>query len=224
MLAETISQGAVKFDPELTPQTYGSRYKIHQSSIKALAYRPLGNGKTLLLTGGDDNALGISIIQAKDIDSEVISDHPDIERDFADTEKEPPLLRTLLIPRAHAAAITAVALVGGTDPDSAIAQSSQSSPMLIHAVTSSNDQRIKTWKLLIDSNVDALDVSGVQVERLANESTGVADLADIAVLPSLRGEHVRFEDDYDERSHDFKQGANPSFVVCGVGMEVWRLS
>lgn len=93
--------------------------QVHQSSIKSLDLIRLG-GSYQVMTGGDDNALGVAIISEDDDGIGYIFSARGIVR------------------RAHAAAITGVVLVRRDEEDD------------VMGVSVSNDQRVKVWKIASD--------------------------------------------------------------------------
>ncbi|KAF2085098.1 WD40 repeat-like protein, partial [Saccharata proteae CBS 121410] len=155
--------------------TYTHRTKIHQSSIKTLSScrLPEADDIHLVLTGGDDNAIGFSLVRAA-------------------SPSAPPTVSTLLIPRAHAAAVTASALMPISTREDGEGQS-------YLAVTASNDQRIKVWLVSVDEKKEGMD--GVQVRKLGEGATCVADVSGMDLVGLESG--VR------------------GVMVVGVGMEVW---
>ena len=205
-------------DAQPTPQTYGSRHMIHQSSIKALTNHRLDCNTTLLLTGGDDNALAISIIRSTNTKQKSTLKQPNLENLLSENGAKRISISTVLIPRAHAAAITAVAVLA-VAPGPVSQGGSEGTTRKLYAVTSGNDQRIKTWQLSID--LVAPGVEGVQVKKLANKSTGVADLADIALLAPFTDKHDASSEGGSTAQTNFESGAGLRLVVCGIGMEVW---
>ncbi|KAK5005671.1 WD repeat-containing protein 6, partial [Cryomyces antarcticus] len=150
------------------------RLRIHQSTIKCMAEHILDANTWLLVTGGDDNALALTRIDS--IDCEV-------ER------------ATLLVPSAHAAAVTALAVLSGP-------REPVQGRRRLTVVTSSNDQRIKVWAVSVDLNARGVD--GIAVEMVDDIFTPVADVSSMEVM----------EDD----------GSGARVLVCGVGMDLWRLS
>lgn len=151
---------------------------LHQSAIKSLSSCTLNNYTTLVVTGGDDNGLGVSLI--------------------AVTELNEVQCNRLIIPRAHAAAVTA------TDILSCIPSNANSLCFQLLVATASNDQRIKLWRIDIDLTKEGAE--GVDVKKIDNGYTSVADVSSMALYP----------DDVDP-----KQPAT-RILVCGVGMEIWN--
>jgi WD40 repeat protein len=177
------TDGHIAFwDPSSDQLAHTSRTKIHQNSAKTLAYRVLSPSTILLVTGGDDGALGVTLIRF----STASSSHN---------------VSTLLLPRAHAAAMTACAVVSSDHPvfDT---QSVSGRPLALQLVTSGTDQRVFLWDVLIDESKPG--VEGLEVKRAGRADTAVADVADLALL-------------------DLGEGTAVGVVVCGVGMEVFRV-
>ncbi|KAK5126736.1 hypothetical protein LTR85_009670 [Meristemomyces frigidus] len=142
-----------------------SRHRVHQNAILAVALRELHDGSHLLITGGDDNAIGITRTTSKGD------------------------MQMILIPRAHAAAVTGLALLRRDQ-----------GRLLLASV--SIDQRVKLWQ--IEVKTDGLGVDGISVMRSADVFTAVADVSSL--------ELYKLED-----------GTN-GILVCGVGMDMWRLT
>jgi WD40 repeat protein len=165
-LVTTATDGhlAIWHGPESGKLTWLQRRKVHQNAILDATHSMLSDGSTLLVTAGDDNGLGLSRIYAENVVS------------------------TLLIPRAHAAAVTDLAMYK-YDDDS------------FYVLSASIDQRVKLWNICI--NVTASGVAGLQVRKVQNVFTSVADVSSMALL--------RLEDD------------SSGVLVCGVGMDIWRL-
>ncbi|KAK5711621.1 WD repeat-containing protein 6 [Elasticomyces elasticus] len=117
------------------------RHKLHQSSILSTINHTLSDGSTLVITGGDDNGIGITRLTAAGN------------------------MKTLLLPRAHAAAVTGLAITS-TSKDS------------LTFASGSLDQRLKLWQA--DVNVSLSGVHGVDFKRLGSEYTAVADVSSLA--------------------------------------------
>ncbi|KAF2140816.1 uncharacterized protein K452DRAFT_319132, partial [Aplosporella prunicola CBS 121167] len=180
----TADDNAAADDPDAF--AFAARAKMHQSAIKtlALAYLGPGTGATLLLTGGDDNALGLSLVRA------------------VDGAEETTATKTLLVPRAHAATITACALVRAAEDGDGGAEAGTE---VFWAVTAGNDQRVRVWRVSVD--VSREGVEGVEVQRVRNVPSAVADVAGLVVVDGGDGGAV----------------GEVGVVVAGVGMEAWTL-
>jgi WD40 repeat protein len=129
--------------PEEKKLTWLQRRKVHQNAILDSTTTSLSDGSTLLLTAGDDNALGLSRIDDKNE------------------------ISTLLIPRAHAAAVTALAVFKYGDD-------------CFYVLSASIDQRIKVWDVRIDVTVPG--VESLRVRRVQNVFTSVADVSSMALV------------------------------------------
>lgn len=150
-------------EEDKTP-TWLHRRKVHQNAILDSTTNVLSDGSTLLLTAGDDNGLGLSRV---------------------DAENE---ISTLLIPRAHAAAVTALCLY-------------KYGPDCFYVLSAGIDQRVKLWDVRVD--VALPGVEGLQVRKIQNVFTSVADVSSMALLQLGDG--------------------STGVLVCGVGMDIWRL-
>lgn len=164
---------------EAIEQPWGSlqwttRHKIHQNAILALVSCNLPDKPLLLITGGDDNAIGITRV-------------PEGGNGGASW-------RTLLVSRAHAAAVTALCVVKVEDSPSRDLRSR------LWLVSASIDQRIKLWSIDVNREKDGID--GVDVMLIKNVFTSVAD---VSSMESMR------------------VGDGNGVLVCGVGMDVWKI-
>jgi len=93
-----------------------SNHRLHQSTVKSLDVFRTANG-IMIASGGDDNALGVTIYQANDLAGKP---------------------RSILVRSAHVAAITGLSFV---------AKSTLKNKDELRIITSSNDQRVKEWVL-----------------------------------------------------------------------------
>ncbi|KAK5104675.1 WD repeat-containing protein 6 [Lithohypha guttulata] len=174
------------------------QHKVHQNSITALHNVHLNSGHDLVVTGGDDNALAFTIASR-----------------MHETDKEMPetfRYRSLIIPKAHAAALTALTIIElGCDAEER---------RVFVVITAGNDQRVQTWLVKIilsalptmgeenshasttSSTAISLDlVELIQIDFLAEQYTNVADISNLAVM-----------------SAEFPSG-KAQVLVVGIGME-----
>lgn len=163
----------------------------------------------LLVSGGDDGAIAILRVSPQlRIGAETLSASTSIEgRDVVDQESHTGV--PVLLPRAHASAVTACALfTHGED---------------IYVLTAGNDEWVRLWRVSINSpsssssspspsnqgqvqgedGVEFADADAVSVTRLTRLKTSVADVSSMAIL------------------HADEEAAR--VLVCGVGMEVIRV-
>jgi len=100
-----------------------SSHKIHQSTIKCLDVTTESTqNSVIVVTGGDDNALGITAYSSANLDSKP---------------------KSVLLCSAHAAAITGLCI---------LPSSGQNEDDIVKIVSSSNDQKVKEWEFYIERN------------------------------------------------------------------------
>ncbi|KAK7607626.1 WD40-repeat-containing domain protein [Phyllosticta paracitricarpa] len=176
--APSLSDEETAVDSPRTELSFSTRKMIHQSTVKALSHQHVTADTALLLTGGDDNAVALSLIKTRD----------DIESKIASVS-----VSTLLMPTAHAATVTASALLRCSKDENRFL-----------AVTSGNDQRVKVWEVTLDLGKEG--VEGVDIRCVADEPTAVADVSDMAVL-----------------GYEEEEERKRTVVLVGVGMDAWTL-
>ena len=149
----------------------------------------------MIFTGGDDNALGVTILSVSDnhVGSQTA---PDIRRD------------SLLVPRAHAAAIRALLVL---PHPTGTAEDQHGLPLKWRILTASNNQQVKIWDIVLTRpqelpSVDALDVRKVR----GGFWTGVADVADAGLINCVCGDTVQ-QEPAEQRA---------TVAICGVGIDV----
>lgn len=199
------------------------RTKIHQNAVKCMQIlkihsSPNGSCSYLLVTGGDDNALALTRLDSNDPGAGVeLKAETKPVSSIAGSKLK---MWTLLIPRAHAAAITAVfVLPDRSFPTQSTLESTEEpvprASKHFKIITASNDQRLKQWKVGID--LEKPGVEGFDLKRYANTHTAVADASAMDVLlhaeDSIAWEHDAVCTDTGEK-----------VVVCGVGIEVSRVN
>ena len=214
-------------DQKPSPLTWPQRRKIHQNAILASTAHTLPDDSTttILITASDDNSIALSLL----------SSNPHSEtRDSVRT------ISTLLIPRAHAAAVTAVATYRPRLKPSSTSDSTTSVPAThttntIYLLTASIDQRIKLWEIRVDltagqgSNISSGEggAERVQVRKVQSVWTSVADVSCLEILRvGGDGGDGDGDGDGDEDGDDGGEDGSDGPVgvlVCGVGMDVWRL-
>jgi hypothetical protein len=133
---------------------------LHQNAITACTVTKIENNRWLILTGGDDNALGISLVLLPN-----------------SVEKLSWQIKSFIIPNAHTAAVTGISLVkAGNDKTS-----NKEGKETVIAVTVGLDQRIRTWNVEIDSISDALELT---VSKRKSIWTSISDPSDVIPFPS----------------------------------------
>jgi hypothetical protein len=195
-------------------------HRVHQNSIQSMRTidLPLGNAalhEQLVITGGDDNALSLTLIR--------------ISADGLSRVNFPKAaFQSLQIPKAHAAAITATCVLSV----------STSEPWVtVRFLSASNDQRVRLWqaRIALDKLGDegapflggSADMAAVEVDFLASTETSVADVGAMEQISKSEGalELVHADDAHAVRHPD---GVKPMpeahglarVMIVGVGMEV----
>ncbi|KEF53826.1 uncharacterized protein A1O9_10227 [Exophiala aquamarina CBS 119918] len=168
-------------------------HRVHQSSILSMDTVPLAQGSWLTATGGDDNALGLTIISRAAIPLALNTT----------------AARSLCVPRAHAAALTALKIAsvkrtaGGFN---------------VAVISVGNDQRVKIWEVgvsdyFLGHSKDKL-LDGFKVKKLGAAWTAVADSSAIEI--------VREPEEGVLHKHEQQISAPERcrIMIVGVGMEL----
>ncbi|KAM0717228.1 hypothetical protein Q7P37_007080 [Cladosporium fusiforme] len=144
-LLTTATDGHIaSWNTTLTEElSWERRSKVHQNAILDASTQLLEDGTALFVTASDDNGIGLSRVTA---DGEITS---------------------LLLPRAHAAAVTAVAVHKISDDR-------------LQVISASIDQRIKLWEVHID--ITATGTEAFTLRKAQNVFTSVADVSSLALL------------------------------------------
>ena len=126
---------------------------IHQSTIKSLDMT-VSASHFVAATGGDDNALAVSVYPTQCLQESHV--RPKI----------------FILRSAHAAAITALSIVFLTDQNR------------LRIITSGNDQRVKTWQVRLDLGMksDPNRESQLELSQVGDVFTSVADVGDLSIV------------------------------------------
>ncbi|KAF7939234.1 uncharacterized protein EAE97_007314 [Botrytis byssoidea] len=197
--------------PTSPPQTSEpiliSHTKIHQNAIKTLAFKYVSMSNTtpphlVAITGGDDNAIGVTLYP---ISSSVPNTNPN-------TFQKP---ITILLPNAHAAAVTGLVFISRPHLRSVdTTDSADKKKEETYIVSSSTDQRVKTWRVGISSSFAATSTATtareetcpVDIEIIGDEFTAVSDIGDVGLIPGVDGNENEAK-----------------VIIVGNGMEIWGL-
>lgn len=136
-----------------------SRYQIHSNSIKSLELAHLSETTSLVIAGGDDNALTLSLLDT--------TAHPDFDPHMEGSAHAK--VHTISIPDAHAASVTTVKIV------------EQSGSQLTIA-SSGNDYRVKIWSVRVDTTKREADA--ISVGSVVDYYSPVADISSLDVIRS----------------------------------------
>ncbi|KAK5093608.1 WD repeat-containing protein 6 [Exophiala xenobiotica] len=184
-------------------------HKVHQNSITAMDTKPLTSNHELVVTGGDDNNLALTLAR------------------YSPEDNRKPAFRTLTMPNAHAAALTALTVVEDRCYGSGYKG--------FTIISAGNDQVLRFWRVTIaeglfpelgqsygkrtpETALSALgmrertgqDFSEVQVEFVKEQYTNVADISGLEILHR----HPTGDSQIDEHTQSLL------VLVVGVGMEV----
>lgn len=176
--------------------------RLHQNTIKTLDVRQVTsveNGVSsieyLVITGGDDNALGIM--------------HLSLSLPSSSQENTPgniSIQSKSIIRSAHAAAVTGVAIARITKTGDAF------------VVSASNDQRVRVWRLVAGWHREAQ--SGLRAQLVDERYSSIADAGGLEVLDNVDGDG---DGDGDGEGEGEGESEKKKFIVVGVGAEVWEL-
>lgn len=134
-----------------------SRYQVHGNSIKSLDMIHVSDTESVVVAGGDDNAVTLSLINT----------------DFTGSEMNASA-STVSIPDAHAASVTAVkVLQQQTQPE-------VNATITALIASSGNDHRVKVWSLNVDLQKSGPD--RIIVENVADHYSNVADISTLDVI------------------------------------------
>jgi WD repeat-containing protein 6 len=156
-------------------------HAVHQSSIMAMDHRLLNDSLGFVATGGDDNAVGFTLLL----------------KEAGEESLHSPEFRTILIPKAHAAAVTAVKVLEHVEIQG---------KYQLAIVSVGNDQRVKMWTVELPLR-PSVSLEDVTVSKTYECWTCVADVSSLAMVGSANQSERNF-----------------LVVVVGVGMELLKLS
>ncbi|KAL4926594.1 tRNA (34-2'-O)-methyltransferase regulator RTT10 [Aspergillus undulatus] len=136
-----------------------TRHPIHSNSIKTIDLVRVSDTTTLILSGGDDNAVTISLLHA--------------ELDLQDTE---PRASTITIPDAHTASVNAVKAI-----EQSITISDGKAQFTF--ASSGNDHRVKMWRVEVDMSSGARPtLENLEVQNVLDRYSPVADISCLDIV------------------------------------------
>ena len=144
-----LESGSTTATSEPSALKWTSRANIHQNTIQSMKLHWFDNKTCLLVTGGDDNAVAFTIVAWG----------------AAGTT---PKVDTIIVPRAHAAAVTGVEILAA------------SGLRMFSVATTSIDQRVKFWEVRYNGSQHGVD--GLSIKRKKDYFTAVADVSGLATL------------------------------------------
>ncbi|KAF7887951.1 uncharacterized protein EAF01_011105 [Botrytis porri] len=215
--------------PALTSHT-----KIHQNAIKTLAFKYISSSSSsastsntttpylVIITGGDDNAIGVTLypisISSSDLNAK------------SNTFQNP--IR-ILLPNAHAAAVTGLVFIPDPTSRSRSAfitkegEKEEQEEREMYILSSSTDQRVKTWRISVSSSPSSSpststststapsreeeeETCPIDIEMIGDEFTAVSDIGDVRLIPGIAG-----------NEHENENGNGTKAIIVGNGMEIW---
>lgn len=227
-LVDPPSQGILSSDPDpkSDPKDEEGYYllehkKIHQSAIKALAFRKYKSTRwnsslLAVLTGGDDNALGVTLYW--------------IGHDADTMEEEFSYITTTMLSNAHAAAVTGVGFArergGEGERYGSPLERERYADMYI--MSTGTDQRVKTWKVGIRNirEAEREKMCPIEIECVGDEFTAVSDIGGVEMMGGsgsgvdgsrVDGSRVDESGVIDEDT----KGSRSKAIIIGNGIEVW---
>lgn len=132
---------------------------VHQSSVLAMDVSDLGAGNYFIASGGDDNALGLTMLTIP-TDSAKASRVSDAH------------FTTSRVRDAHAAALTALKV---------LSEVRDGANRLLWVATAGNDQRVIVWKVTVPMNSNFAPGS-LQIVKVLERWTAVADVSGLDVV------------------------------------------
>ncbi|CRL17047.1 WD40/YVTN repeat-like-containing domain [Penicillium camemberti] len=196
----TITKSALKakqtFDgSSISPEniTCESRYQIHSNSIKGMELVPISDTATVVVAGGDDNSLSVSLLRT----------HPSNTGTNAH-------VATVSIPDSHAAAATTVKVLNQQISRDV---TSNTESIKITVASSGNDYRVKIWLITVDPAQPGTE--GIIVRFLRDTYSSVADIASLGLV---HGPGNSLPAESQVPGSEIQQSR---LVVCGVGIEMF---
>lgn len=142
--------------------TCENRYQVHSNSIKAVEIVHISAVASLIIAGGDDNALTLSLLNTNFTHAEA-SDHA----------------YTVSIPDAHTACVTTLKVLEQQ-------LSSDGKVTHITVASSGNDHRVKIWKIEVDAAKEGFEA--IQVQNTIDRYSAVADISTVDKIRETTGE------------------------------------
>lgn len=140
--------------------TCENRYQVNSNSIKAMELVQVSDNSNLLLTGGDDNSITVSLLKTSPT-------NPSRNAEVV----------TVVVPDAHAASVTTLQIIGHEKN-----QTSSSGVEITNltVATSGNDHRVKIWSITVDPARTGSE--GINVDFLLDRYSSVADISSLGLL------------------------------------------
>lgn len=194
----TIASSALTTRPSLRGSSFSpgkitceNRYQIHSNSIKAMELVALSDTVTVVVAGGDDNSLSVSLLKTSPTTS-ATNAH----------------VATVSIPDVHTASITTLKVLR---QQKSRAAGSDNETTTLTVASSGNDHRVKLWSITLDPTQH--DTEAIHIELLLDRYSSVADISSLGLIKGA-------EYDSNARSSSASEEIQEKLLVCGVGMEM----
>lgn len=161
----TVNASSLKaigsFEPETSPEdiTCENRHDVHSNSIKAMELVLLSDTTTMIVSGGDDNSLSISLLGSALNGSLETDTH----------------VSTISVPDAHAASITAIKVLSHTPSES---KDGFDTARIILA-SAGNDHRVKIWSITVPVSQNP---GIIEAQFLQDRYSSVADISSMGLV------------------------------------------
>lgn len=161
-ISSSSLKGNGKFDPETSPEdiTCENRHEVHSNSIKAMELVLLSDTRTMIVSGGDDNSLSISLLAT----------------DPNQTAEADTHVSTISIPDAHAASITAIKVLSQTRGG---ANDVGIETAKIILASAGNDHRVKIWSITVPLSQNS---SSIEAQFVQDRYSAVADISSMGLV------------------------------------------
>ncbi|KAL3466454.1 hypothetical protein BJX64DRAFT_250099 [Aspergillus heterothallicus] len=162
----------------ITPEKIAceSRHQIHSNCIKSIDIARLSETTTLIVAGGDDNSLTLSLLYANGKEGERGGDGAAVVIAAGVT--------TISIPDAHTASVNAVKLISQNvvQKEGKIGEA-----VSLSFVSSGNDHRVKVWQVEISAVRERPALGDIQVQHVVDRFSPVADISSLDVVRDKEG-------------------------------------
>ncbi|KAL2848156.1 WD40-repeat-containing domain protein [Aspergillus pseudoustus] len=149
-----------------------SRHQIHSNSIKSIDLAPLSSTTTLVIAGGDDNSVTLSLLYNADAKEENTETSDRVAAATA---------ATVSVPDAHTASVNAVKLISQSSVVVQGDEGKEEEAVRLSFVSSGNDHRVKIWHVDIAAG-ERPTINDIQMQNVVDRFSPVADISSLDVV------------------------------------------
>jgi hypothetical protein len=178
--------------------------QLHQSAITAVAALNVSANQWLIVTGGDDNAVGVTLLAFDNAIGTIRVQ-----------------MKSFMVRKAHAAAVTGISLFY-----TPMLSWERLGKNTMRAITVGLDQRLRTWDIEIDSSSWRIETA-LTVCKGQSDWTSISDPSDLVSVPQDVNDVLNGANDATPyTSIDDGFGSDPvvaferHMIVVGVGLEM----